>query len=46
VKTILDELTRQGFNGNISIEYESDWENNVPPIKKCVEFVSEYGQAK
>ncbi len=36
---ILKELRRQGFKGNISIEYESDWENNVPPIRQCVLFV-------
>ncbi len=38
----LDELKKQGFQGNISIEYESDWEKNVPPVTKCVTFVREY----
>lgn len=35
----LDELKRQGFEGNISIEYEYNWTASVPDITKCVEFV-------
>ena len=38
----LDELKKQGFQGNISIEYESDWDKNVPQVTKCVTFVREY----
>lgn len=44
IKGILDELKAQGFQGNISIEYEADWENNVPGITKCIEFVRNYGK--
>jgi sugar phosphate isomerase/epimerase len=44
VKAILDELKRQGFNGNISMEYESNWENNIVEIKECVAFVRNYGK--
>lgn len=44
VKGVLDELKRQGFNGNIAIEYESSWENNVPHISECVDFVRNYGK--
>ncbi len=40
----LGELRAQGFNGNISIEYENKWEDNVPDIKKCVEFVKAWGE--
>ncbi|MDZ7317005.1 MAG: sugar phosphate isomerase/epimerase, partial [candidate division KSB1 bacterium] len=36
---ILKELKRQNFQGNISIEYESEWENNLPRIQECVTFV-------
>lgn len=43
---ILDELHRQGFEGPISIEYEYDWEGNVPEISQCIGFVRGYGQAK
>ena len=38
----LDELKAQGFEGNISIEYEHKWMENVPDVTKCVEFVRNY----
>jgi sugar phosphate isomerase/epimerase len=43
VKEILDELKAQGFQGNISIEYEYNWTDSVPDVKKCVEFVRDHG---
>ena len=43
LKGALDELQRQGFTGNISIEYEHNWTTSVPEIKECVDFVREYG---
>ncbi len=42
VKAVLDELVAQNFEGNISIEYEYNWKNNVPEITKCVDFVRTY----
>lgn len=39
VGRVLDELKKQGFSGNISIEYEYNWDNNVPEVTKCVDFV-------
>ena len=45
VKEVLDELRAQGFQGNISIEYEYDWDNNVPKIAQCIGFVRGYGAA-
>ena len=39
---ILDELHAQGFNGNISIEYEYHWENSLPEVKQCIDFVRTY----
>ena len=36
---ILAELKRQKFDGNISIEYEYNWDNSVPDVKQCVDFV-------
>lgn len=36
---VLDELNKQGFKGNISIEYEYHWDNNVPEVTKCIDFV-------
>jgi len=35
----LDELKKQGFEGNISVEYEYKWENNVPDVKQSIDFV-------
>jgi len=35
---ILTELDRQGFKGVFSIEYEHNWLNSMPEIKKCVGF--------
>ncbi|MBI5801598.1 MAG: sugar phosphate isomerase/epimerase [Verrucomicrobia bacterium] len=36
---ILAELKRQKFDGNIAIEYEFNWDNSVPDVKQCVDFV-------
>lgn len=41
----LAELKAQGFDGNISVEYENKWEDNVPDIKKCIEFVKNWGES-
>lgn len=43
VKNVLKELKRQKFSGYISIEYEHNWTNSVPDIKRCVEFVRSAG---
>jgi sugar phosphate isomerase/epimerase len=43
VKEILDELKAQGFQGNVSIEYEYNWAKSVPDVKQCVDFVRNYG---
>ena len=39
-KEILAELKAQNFKGNISIEYEFNWDNSVPDVAKCIEFIS------
>ena len=44
VKKVLDELKKQDFQGNISIEYEYHWENNVPEVKECIDFVRQSGK--
>ena len=43
---ILEELKAQGFDGNISIEYESNWEKSLPEVTKCVEFVRDWKSKK
>lgn len=40
----LAELKAQGFDGNISVEYENKWEDNVPDIKQCIDFVKAWGE--
>ena len=39
---VLAELKAQGFDGNISIEYEYNWENSLPEVKQCIDFVRAY----
>lgn len=40
----LAELKAQGFDGNISVEYENKWEDNVPDIRTCIEYVKNWGE--
>jgi sugar phosphate isomerase/epimerase len=37
-RKILEELDRQNFKGVFSIEWEHNWLNSMPDIKKCVGF--------
>lgn len=46
LKGILDELKRQNFAGNISIEYETKWQNSVPDVAQCVGFFRGYNAAE
>jgi sugar phosphate isomerase/epimerase len=46
VAAILDELKRQKFFGNVSIEYEHNWDRSVPEIAQCIGFVRGYGGVK
>lgn len=41
VKGMLKELKKQGFKGVFSIEYEYNWDNSVPDIKKCIEYFNQ-----
>lgn len=36
IKGILEELHRQGYKGTFSIEYEYNWDHNVPEIRRSV----------
>lgn len=42
---VLDELKAQGFQGNISVEYEYHWESSMPEVAQCIGFVRGYGAA-
>jgi sugar phosphate isomerase/epimerase len=46
IPAILDELKSQNFKGNISIEYEYNWDNSLPEVAQCIGFVRGYGMAK
>ncbi len=46
VPAILNELKRQGFEGNISIEYEHNLENNVTEVGQCIGFVRGYAAGR
>ncbi len=43
---ILEELKAQGFEGNLSIEYEYHWENSEPEVAQCIGFVRGYGAGR
>ncbi len=46
IPAILEELKAQGFEGNISLEYEYHWETSLPEVAQCIGFVRGYGTAK
>ncbi|MFN7137867.1 MAG: sugar phosphate isomerase/epimerase family protein [Limisphaerales bacterium] len=43
---ILNELKDMAFDGNISVEYEYNWEHSVPEVAQCIGFVRGYGMGK
>ena len=46
IPALLTELKAQKFAGNISIEYEYNWENSTPEVGQCIGFVRGYGTAR
>jgi hypothetical protein len=44
IALVLAELKKQGFEGNISVEYEYNWDHSVPEIRQCIEFVRNHGK--
>ena len=45
LEAVLRELRRQHFNGNISVEFESHWENNLAEVAQTIGFVRGVGAA-
>jgi sugar phosphate isomerase/epimerase len=41
VKGMLQELKRQNFKGVFAIEYEYNWDNSVPDIRKNIEYFNQ-----
>ncbi|WP_418895480.1 sugar phosphate isomerase/epimerase family protein [Limibacterium fermenti] len=44
VKDMMQELKRQHFKGYFTIEYEADWENNLPQIKQSIEYFNQVAE--
>lgn len=43
---ILDEVRQHGFQGNVSIEYEHNWEANLPEIAQCGGYLRGYSKIR
>ncbi len=41
---VLAELKAQGFEGNISIEFEYNWDHSVPEVTQCISFIRNHGK--
>jgi sugar phosphate isomerase/epimerase len=46
IPAVLEELKAQGMTGNLSLEYEYNWENSTPEVGQCIGFVRGYGTAR
>ena len=46
IATILDEVRKHGFAGNVSIEYESNWQTNLAEIAQCVGYLRAYAKLR
>ncbi len=43
-KAMMEELKRQDFKGYFTIEYEADWENNLPQIKQSIDYFNQVAE--
>ncbi|MEX1115679.1 MAG: sugar phosphate isomerase/epimerase [Akkermansiaceae bacterium] len=43
---ILDEVRKHGFAGNVTVEYEHNWKNNLPEIAQCVGYLRAYSKMR
>ena len=43
---ILDQVREHGFAGNVTIEYEHHWDDNVAEIAQCVGYLRAYSKAR
>jgi len=46
IRTCLEELKAQAFNGDIAVEYEFNPENNLPDVVKCIRFLRGFAGAR
>lgn len=45
INAILAEFHKQGYPGPLHVEYESNWENSLPDVTQCLEFVRNWKPA-
>ncbi len=45
MNAILNAYMAQGFTGPCSIEYEHNWDNSLPEVTKCIDFVKAWKPA-
>lgn len=43
---ILDEVRKHGFAGNVSIEYEHNWQHSLPEIAQCAGYLRGYAKMR
>ena len=43
---ILDEVRKHGFAGNVSIEYEHNWQSNQAEVAQCVGYLRAYSRMR
>jgi sugar phosphate isomerase/epimerase len=46
IAAVLDEARKHGFAGNVSIEYERNWKNNLAEIAQCVGYLRGYANLR
>lgn len=45
IADVLNAYAAQGFYGPLDIEYEYNWENSLPEVRQCLEFVKNFKPA-
>lgn len=43
---ILDEVRKHGFAGNVTIEYEHNWQSNVTEVAQCAGYLRAYSKMR
>ncbi|MES2921707.1 MAG: sugar phosphate isomerase/epimerase family protein [Verrucomicrobiota bacterium] len=46
IPAILDEVRKHGFAGNVTIEYEYNWQTNLAEISQCVGYLRAYSKLR
>lgn len=46
VVAMMEEVLAQGFKGNVSIEYETNWEHSLADVAQCVGYIRAAGEQK